>query len=78
MAVCRELWRWGKTPKGWLAPGRQLRRSDPNSTRIQRRRGGPGFGYLGPDAAVIKDPQTPGPHQVPGDLAGLAGRVDLR
>jgi DNA topoisomerase I len=30
----------------------------PNSTGIQRRRGGPGFSYLGPDAAVIKDPQT--------------------
>ncbi|MFZ0187039.1 MAG: hypothetical protein WAL72_08855 [Streptosporangiaceae bacterium] len=40
-----------------LAPGRPLRRSDPSSTGIRRRRCGRGFSYLGPDAAVIKDPQ---------------------
>jgi DNA topoisomerase IB len=40
-----------------LAPGSPLRRSDPGSTGIRRRRCGRGFSYLGPDAAVIKDPQ---------------------
>ena len=42
---------------GGLAPGSPLRRSDPGSTGIRRRRCGRGFSYLGPDAAVIKDPQ---------------------
>jgi DNA topoisomerase IB len=40
-----------------LAPGSPLRRSDPGSTGIRRRRCGRGFSYLGPDAVVIKDPR---------------------
>jgi DNA topoisomerase IB len=35
-----------------------LQRSDPSSTGIRRRRCGRGFSYLGPDAVVVKDPQT--------------------
>ena len=35
-----------------------LERSDPSSTGIRRRRCGRGFSYLGPDAVVVKDPQT--------------------
>ena len=42
---------------GGLAPGSPLRRSDPGSTGIRRRRCGRGFSYLGPDTAVIKDPR---------------------
>jgi DNA topoisomerase IB len=35
-----------------------LTRSDPGSPGIRRRRRGRGFSYLGPNAAVIKDPET--------------------
>ena len=38
--------------------GGSLRRSDPGGAGIRRRRCGRGFSYLGPDAAVIKDPRT--------------------
>jgi len=36
----------------------ELSRSDPSGMGILRRRCGRGFSYLGPDTAVIKDPQT--------------------
>ena len=36
----------------------QLTRSDPSGSGIRRRRCGRGFTYLGPDAVLIKDPQT--------------------
>ena len=35
-----------------------LTRSDPGSAGIRRRRRGRGFSYIGPDAAVIRDPRT--------------------
>ena len=38
--------------------GGTLVRSDPGGAGIRRRRRGRGFSYLGPDAAVIKDPRT--------------------
>ena len=41
-----------------MAERSPLQRSDPSSTGIRRRRCGRGFSYLGPDAVVIKDPQT--------------------
>jgi DNA topoisomerase IB len=37
--------------------GGPLRRSDPVGTGIRRRRRGRGFSYLGPDSAVISDPE---------------------
>ena len=41
-----------------MAERSPLQRSDPSSTGIRRRRCGRGFSYLGPDAVVVKDPQT--------------------
>jgi DNA topoisomerase IB len=48
----------GRALTARMAERSPLQRSDPSSTGIRRRRCGRGFSYLGPDAVVVKDPQT--------------------
>ena len=48
----------GRALTARMADRSPLQRSDPSSTGIRRRRCGRGFSYLGPDAVVVKDPQT--------------------